>query len=104
MTREPVFFVNTQFLINGFHANGHTKCSTAAFLKSYSKVDPQLGQVNSSAAECGNSVMACIQKSVSYMSQSRAILYMKVFLSCSNWMKRRKMAAEGNSYSNHKPV
>ncbi|KAF7302880.1 hypothetical protein MKEN_01250200 [Mycena kentingensis (nom. inval.)] len=80
MTREPEFFSNTQFLIDDFHSVGHTKCSDAAFLKTHCNVDPRLGYINSSAGECGNSGLARIRKSVSYMSQSRAIVYTKVFL------------------------
>ncbi|KIK57522.1 hypothetical protein GYMLUDRAFT_172718, partial [Collybiopsis luxurians FD-317 M1] len=74
-TREPEFFADTQFIIDGFHAPGHTKCSPAAFLKTYSAVDAELIHLNSSAAECGNSGMTRIWKSVSYMVQAHAILY-----------------------------
>ncbi|KAJ7926347.1 hypothetical protein B0H13DRAFT_1599660, partial [Mycena leptocephala] len=68
---------------------GHTKCSPAAFLKSHCNVDPPLSHINSSAGECGNSGIARIRKSVSYMSQSRAILYSKVFLSIWNRLRIR---------------
>jgi hypothetical protein len=87
MTREPDFFANTLFQIDDFHAKGHTKCSPAAFLSAYSNIDPRLRQVNSSAAECGNSGITRIRKSVSYMSQDRAIWYTKVFLSI--WNRHR---------------
>lgn len=79
-TREPEFFADTQFVIDGFHAPGHTRCSIAAFLKTYVDVDPGLKHLNSSAAECGNSGLARIRKSVSYMGQARAILYCWTFL------------------------
>jgi hypothetical protein len=91
MTREPEFFANTQFLIDDFHAKDHTKCSPAAFLSTYSDVDPRLAHINSSAAECGNSGIARIRKSISYMRQDRAIGYMKVFLSVWNRLKIRRM-------------
>ena len=87
MTREADFFADTLFLIDGFHAKGHTKCSLAAFLSIYSDVDPRLHHINSSAGECGNGGLARIRKSVSYMSQDRAILYTKVFLSI--WNRHR---------------
>ncbi|KIK62162.1 hypothetical protein GYMLUDRAFT_165086, partial [Collybiopsis luxurians FD-317 M1] len=83
-TREPEFFADTQFVIDGFHAPGHTKCSPAAFLKTYSAVDAELIHLNSSAAECGNSGMTRIRKSVSYMGQACAILYCWVFISVWN--------------------
>lgn len=90
MTREPAFFCNTQFLIDDFHSVGHTKCSPAAFLKSHCNVDPRLAYINSSAGECGNSGLGRIRKSVSYMSQARAILYSRVFLCI--WNRQRIQA------------
>lgn len=89
MTREPQFFGNTYFMIDHFHAAGHTKCSPAAFLWEYENTDPQLSSVNSSAAECGNGALRRIRKSVSYMSQERAIIYTKVFLSI--WNRTRAL-------------
>ncbi|KAJ7212387.1 hypothetical protein B0H12DRAFT_1033226, partial [Mycena haematopus] len=90
MTREPEFFAGTQFLIDDFHAAGHTKCAPAAFLKTYCAIDARLRHINSSAGECGNSGIARIRKSVSYMSQDRAIVYTKVFLSI--WNRQRILA------------
>ncbi|KAF8975784.1 hypothetical protein BDQ17DRAFT_1395217 [Cyathus striatus] len=81
MTREGGFFYNTQFLIDHFHA---------------SVADPRLKALNSSAAECGNSVIARIRKSISYMGQYHATLYMRTFLSIWNRSKTRKMK-EGKS-------
>jgi hypothetical protein len=91
MTREPDFFADTLFAIDSFHAKGHTKCAPAAFLSTYANVDPRLACINSSAAECGNGGLNRIRKSVSYMSQDRAIIYMKVFLSVWNRLRVRKM-------------
>ena len=91
MTREPDFFADTQFLIDDFHAMGHSKCSSAAFLKSYADIDPRLSQVNSSAAECENGGINRIQKSVSYMSQEHVIVYTKQFLSIWNRIIIRKI-------------
>ncbi|KAJ7904259.1 hypothetical protein B0H14DRAFT_595118 [Mycena olivaceomarginata] len=51
----------------------------AAFLKTYYAIEPRLRHIISSAGECGNSGIARIRKSVSYMSQDRAIVYTKVF-------------------------
>ncbi|KAJ7075683.1 hypothetical protein B0H15DRAFT_925413 [Mycena belliarum] len=84
MTREPAFFADTQFVIDDFHSTGHSKCAPAAFLKTYCAVDPRLRYINTSAGECGNSGISRIRKSVSYMSQDRAIVYTKVFLSIWN--------------------
>lgn len=94
MTREPRFFADTQFVIDDFHAKDHTKCSSAAFLSTYCNANPQLSRINSSAAECGNSGLKRIRKPVSYMSQDRAIVYTKVFLSVWNRLRIRKMGVE----------
>jgi hypothetical protein len=91
MTREPDFFAETLFVIDSFHAKGHTKCAPAAFLSTYANVDPRLARINSSAAECGNGGLNRIRKSVSYMSQDRAIIYTKVFLSIWNRLRVRTM-------------
>ena len=91
MTREPDFFADTLFVIDRFHAKGHTKCSPAAFLSTYSDVDPRLDHINSSAAECGNSGLSRIRKSVSYMSQDHAITYTKCFLSIWNRLRVRSL-------------
>ncbi|KAL0573495.1 hypothetical protein V5O48_008472 [Marasmius crinis-equi] len=91
MTREADFFKDTRFLIDKFHSTGHTKCGAACFLSTYTATDPSLGALNSSAAECGNSGIGRIRKSVSYMRQNRAILYTKVFLSVWNRAQIRRM-------------
>jgi hypothetical protein len=91
MIREPDFFADTLFVIDGFHAKGHVKCAPAAFLSTYSDVDPRLMHINSSAAECGNGGIKRIRKSISYMGQSRAIIYTKVFLCVWNRLKIRRM-------------
>ncbi|KAH7877329.1 uncharacterized protein C8R40DRAFT_1040661 [Lentinula edodes] len=91
MTREPEFFADTKFTIDGFHAYGHSRCSSSSFLKSYMEVDSTLARINSSAAECGNSGLGRIRKSVSYMGQVNAIIYTRVFLSVWNRLKIHKM-------------
>jgi hypothetical protein len=89
LNREPDFFADTLFVIDAFHAKGHTKCAPAAFLTTYSNIDPRLAHINSSAAECGNSGLSRIRKSVSYMSQERAIQYTKTFISIWNRLRIR---------------
>lgn len=61
MLREPQFFAKTSFVIDHFHAAGHTKCSPAAFLSEYANTDPKLSAINSSAAECGNGALRRIR-------------------------------------------
>ncbi|KAJ7583992.1 hypothetical protein C8J56DRAFT_790501 [Mycena floridula] len=95
MLREPDFFADTQFVIDAFHSTGHTKCSAAAFVKTYAEVNPELERVNTSAAECGNGVLSRIRKSTSYMKQIHAVIYTKVFVSVVNQVKRRVMSMFG---------
>ena len=57
----------------------------------YANTNPTLARINSSAAECGNGGLHRIRKSVSYMSQDRAIKYTKVFLSVWNRCRIRKL-------------
>jgi hypothetical protein len=89
MTREPEFFKNTLFLIDGFHAKGHTRCSRACMLSNYQANDPELSKLNSSAAECGNSGLRKIRRSLSYMSQRHAIVYTMTFLAL--WNRQRRL-------------
>ncbi|KAF9476550.1 hypothetical protein BDN70DRAFT_812128 [Pholiota conissans] len=91
MTREPAFFADTLFVIDAFHAMGHTKCGQAAFLNTYCDADPTLLYINSSAAECGNGGILRIRKAVSYMAQERAIVFTKTFLSIWNRHRIRNM-------------
>jgi hypothetical protein len=87
MSREPEFFKNTKMAIDRFHATNHSTCSSASFLETYMAVDPRLAPINTSAAECGNKGLGRIRKSVSYMTQQRAIVYTKVFLSVWNRLR-----------------
>lgn len=87
-SREPEFFKDTLFVIDEMHANGHSSCSQACFLSNYMQTRPNLLAVNSSAAECSNSGLNRIRKSVSYMNEANAILYTHTFLSV--WNRRRE--------------
>lgn len=97
MTREAFFFAGTIFYIDIFHSSGHSKCAPACFLQTYMAVDPRLGHVNSSAAECGNGGLNRIRKSVSYMAQDRAIMYTKVFVSTWNRLRILRMSRSKKS-------
>ncbi|TEB36925.1 hypothetical protein FA13DRAFT_1752581 [Coprinellus micaceus] len=87
LTRGPVFFLDTEFRIDSFHAKDHTKCAPATFLSTYSAVNPALSTINSSAGECGNSGLKRIRKSVSYMTQDRAVIYIHVYLALWNRLR-----------------
>lgn len=93
MTREADFFGKTLFVIDTFHAKGHTRCGHSTFLTTYCETNPELSRINSSAAECGNGGILRIRKAVAYMSQARAVVFTKVFLSI--WNRRRMRTMDG---------
>lgn len=84
LLREPGYFKDTLFLTDRFHAAGHTACSSSTFVDRYTSHIPELEKVNDSAAECGNAVLGRIRKSVSYMTQKRAVAFSHHFLSVWN--------------------
>lgn len=92
MLREAEFFKNTIFLIDEFHAGGHTRCSRACFISNYREFDSKLHTVNSSAAECGNAGLQRIRKTLSYLTQEHAIVFGYVFLAM--WNRAREAKAE----------
>ena len=92
---EPQFFRNTHFLVNQFHALGHTKCSKALSSTYTMQFDPNLQVINTSTVEVGNSGAAKIWKSVSYMTQQHAIQYTKVYMDIMNRCKTRVMIKRG---------
>lgn len=88
LTRELQFFKNTKFLIDQLHAHGHTRCSPSSFVRTFMKVNPALKTINDAAAECGNSGLRKISKSVAYMRQERAVEFIATYLYLWNRKKR----------------
>jgi hypothetical protein len=88
MSREPEFFKDTCFAIDEMHAKGHSSCSQASYSSNYMQGRASLQSVNTSAAECSNSGLNRIRKSVSYMGQRNAILLTYVYLCI--WNRRRE--------------
>ena len=101
MLREPAFFANTRFLIDGFHSKGHTRCTKACFISAYKENTPMLHAVNSSAAECGNGGLVCIRRPLSYMTQRHAIMYAYTYLASWNRDRRLQRAHLGNHSVRH---
>lgn len=96
MAREPEFFKDTLFAVDEMHANGHFNCSQAAWVSNYMQVRPRLQTINSSAAECSNSGLSRIRKSVSYMTQEHAIAFTYVYLCVWNRRREHLFRAEGD--------
>lgn len=95
LIREPTYFRDTRFVVDEFHATGHTKCSRASSSTYAMQYDPNLQAINTSAAEVGNSGIGKIRKSVSYMTQAHAIRYTKVYMDVMNRCKWRSMKEKG---------
>lgn len=94
MSREPEFFKDTCFAIDEMHAKGHSACSQASFSSNYMQGRTMLQNVNTSAAECSNSGLNRIRKSVSYMGQRHAIFFTYVYLCVWNRVRERKYQIE----------
>ncbi|KAJ3561055.1 hypothetical protein NP233_g10431 [Leucocoprinus birnbaumii] len=62
LLREPQFFGETLFIIDNFHSRDHTKCAPACFASTYAQLDPEVSEINTSAAESGNSLILRIRK------------------------------------------
>ncbi|EJD45381.1 hypothetical protein AURDEDRAFT_64559, partial [Auricularia subglabra TFB-10046 SS5] len=90
--RERRFFGLTQFLIDHFHSEGHTRCSKACFIRAYREYSARLRCTNSSAGESGNAGLRRIRKPLSYMSQRHAVIFSYVFLAIWNRERRKKLA------------
>jgi hypothetical protein len=94
MAREPTFFKDTCFAIDEMHATGHTACSPASFLSNYMQVRSDLRNVYSSAAECCNSGLSRLKKSVSYMGERRAVVLAFVYVNVWNCKRERARQKE----------
>jgi Kyakuja-Dileera-Zisupton transposase len=87
LVREPEYFRDTLFVIDEMHANGHSNCSQACFLSNYMHTTSDLLHINSNAAECSNSGLSRIRKTISYMNEKHAILYTHVYVSVWNRLR-----------------
>jgi hypothetical protein len=97
MSREPEFFKNTCFAIDELHAKGHVGCSQASFMSNYMQVRPTIMNINTSAAECSNSGLNRIRKSVSYMTQNHAIRLTYIYLCVWNRQRERQFQGKMNN-------
>lgn len=64
------------FLIDELHAHGHTDCASASHISSAMEADPALRKINSSIAECAHATLGRIRKSMSYMNEAHATIYL----------------------------
>jgi Kyakuja-Dileera-Zisupton transposase len=92
MRREPYFFADTHFAVDAFHfSKNHKKCSEAYNIRFFMEAATIYRGVKDTSAEVGNSGLAGIRKSISYMGQERAMSYIRIRLEVMNRMKIQRL-------------
>ena len=84
MDREPAFYKDTRFVVDGFHYKGHSGCSRSFDHRLYEDLD----HVNSQAVEQNNRVLKRLVSSVSYMTPGNFRMVLTIFMSASNFVRR----------------
>ena len=85
LAREPTYFRNTVFLVDRLHVKNHTKCSECFDMGEYHQSGSnKYFNFNDSAAESGNSLLARIRVSCSYMGVARFMRFASVFSEVQN--------------------
>ena len=88
--REPLFYSNTLFTIDGFHLKGHKSCSSSFDMSLYKCTQSE----NSQAIEQLNRVLKRLVSNVSYMTPSNFKMVVTLFMASKNytWRTMRNMA------------
>lgn len=95
LRREPEFSLKFRFLIDRFHVVDHGSCSTSYHPKEY----PWLASNNSMVCEQMHSVLEPHKKSLSGMTQYRAMLCLRLFFYCENVKQGAEMRQVEVDYS-----
>lgn len=83
LNREPAFFKDTRFFVDGFHWYNHTACA-----RSYdSKLIEDMRLWNTQLAEQCNSALKIVKNSVTRMSQGLFVSSLRLFLHSWNQKK-----------------
>jgi hypothetical protein len=80
-----------RFYVDQLHSYNHTDCARSAQWASARRADPDLGYINTSLAETAHSTLRRIKKSISFMLEAHAILFLWVAIQLFNRRKLRKM-------------
>ncbi|POY70585.1 hypothetical protein BMF94_6409 [Rhodotorula taiwanensis] len=89
--RAPEYFAETRFYVDQLHSYNHTDCAKSAQWASAVRADPDLKRINTSLAETAHATLRRIKKSISYMLEMHAILFLWVSIQLFNRRKLRKM-------------
>ncbi|ORY30478.1 hypothetical protein BCR33DRAFT_841783 [Rhizoclosmatium globosum] len=88
--REPVFFKDTLFLVDKFHASNHKACTASSKMSAYLK-DRAIGETNSNVAEHLNSGLRKLNTSISGMAEDRSISLLDTYICMSNRLELKKL-------------
>ena len=87
LSREPVRFSETVFLIDRLHFLDHTSCTLGYSVNAYYS-DPTIKTLNTQVNEQANSDLRNLSKQVAHMTPQNVILYVKTFLAERNRHKK----------------
>jgi len=92
LSRAPLFFRHTKFLVDGFHWRNHEACSLGYMIKGYE--DSWLQSLNTQIAEQNNSSLKNLKSMMSRMSQKSFMTLLKSFMCHWNYQKLQRMNKE----------
>ena len=92
LSRAPLFFAHTKFLVDGFHWRNHKACSLGYMIKGYE--DKWLQALNTQIAEQNNSSLKNLKAMMSRMSQKSFMTLLKSFMCHWNYHKLKRMNIE----------
>ena len=82
--REPALFKDTKFIIDNFHASGHT-CTKGYHMVTYSR-DKRINTLNSNLVEQANKQFRYLTSQIACMQSDNAIMHLAVFVAHHNLM------------------
>jgi hypothetical protein len=83
LMREPYLYKDVVFMVDRLHYCNHKNCSCAFDAKLFPR---DLGSLNSQVCEQAHKQMRKLVSSLSYMSQTHFMEFMRYFVFCSNFM------------------
>ena len=86
--REPARFKDTKFIVDTFHARGHT-CSKGFHMKTYNR-DRRITSINPNLVEQANKKFRYLTSQIACMSSDNAMVHFAVFVAINNIMQNAK--------------
>lgn len=95
MNREPHFFKDVSWFLDGMHNYGHVACSTGFCIAHF----PDFDVVNTEVAEQFFSLLDRITNPVSFMGVEHATKFVRLFIAFQNRVRRQYWSMTGASVS-----